>query len=478
MLNNRHVVIIGAGATGVAAFIALVRYKAVGKITLIDPLGVAVGYVYSYDDQELLCNTSVDLMSVLPLECNDLLQYLHENGQREATATDFIPRKAVGHYIRKRYNDYVSLAKEYGIETTEIIAEVEGIEKEQPNVYTVKLNHHKTVSATDVIVCTGLGKPIIPHFIAQYSGAANIYKSPYLANPLSKKITNHQQVLVLGSKLSAIDTAIMLCRDEHQVTLTSPSGELPAVRNNLIRNVNYNAELSEIARIDFCANDAKRKIENFIQSFIEKTYQIPLAQQVSQTNEVQTRLQEEIDLAKKDQVHWQKVIIPIVDILNELAMGLDKRVKDDLIAPYHHLLSRYIGAMPLKNAEKLLHYFNNNNLKFKQCQISKIDKSNEGWQVTWSNGETSYFDAIVCATGNQYPSFQITSNALNFTVNRSNEASVPDINEKLMIKFQNGFDYEHIWLIGIAAHHKVPFVNALYIAVRHANEVAKQIAGR
>ncbi|PZL85374.1 hypothetical protein CKF42_17370 [Pantoea sp. ARC270] len=107
-MNNLHVAIIGAGATGVAAFIALVRQGACKCITLLDASGPAIGQVYASQHPELLCNTSVELMSLLPPHYHDLLHYLHEHTNNEITLADFVSRKIIGDYIQDRYTRYLS----------------------------------------------------------------------------------------------------------------------------------------------------------------------------------------------------------------------------------------------------------------------------------------------------------------------------------------------------------------------------------
>ena len=52
-------------------------------------------------------------------------------------------------------------------------------------------------------------------------------------------------VLIVGTKLSAIDMALCLCKRSVFVTMISPSGELPAVRVRLYESEtkqNYNTE--------------------------------------------------------------------------------------------------------------------------------------------------------------------------------------------------------------------------------------------
>jgi len=74
--KERHLAIIGGGAAGISAFIAAIKRGASDCITIIDPHSIGRGMVYGTTDLELLCNTSVDLMSVVSDNSWDLLEYL------------------------------------------------------------------------------------------------------------------------------------------------------------------------------------------------------------------------------------------------------------------------------------------------------------------------------------------------------------------------------------------------------------------
>src|SRR5579875_1554112 len=62
---KREVVIVGAGIAGVAAFIGAVRSRSVSRVDIVDPRGVGNGIAFATTEPALLCNTSVETMSLL-----------------------------------------------------------------------------------------------------------------------------------------------------------------------------------------------------------------------------------------------------------------------------------------------------------------------------------------------------------------------------------------------------------------------------
>lgn len=74
MRRRKTVAIIGGSATAIAAFIKLVRTAAASRIDIIDPKGMADSIAFTTSQDELLCNTSVQTMSLLDDDIHDLQQ--------------------------------------------------------------------------------------------------------------------------------------------------------------------------------------------------------------------------------------------------------------------------------------------------------------------------------------------------------------------------------------------------------------------
>lgn len=100
--GRRRLAIVGGGASGVAAFVAAVRYGIAESIDLVDPVGIGAGVAFSAKHDGLLCNTSVETMSIVEDQPDDFLAYLRDVGVT-ATRDTFAPRAYVSRYLETRY---------------------------------------------------------------------------------------------------------------------------------------------------------------------------------------------------------------------------------------------------------------------------------------------------------------------------------------------------------------------------------------
>jgi uncharacterized NAD(P)/FAD-binding protein YdhS len=476
--NSSTIAIIGAGATGVAAFIAMVRYQAASKITLIDPYPASRGLAYANTDPELLCNTSVDLMSLLPLESDDLLHYLHNRGHSHITAKDLIPRQQVGIYIRDRFADHLKIAQSYGIEVTQIYDHAIRILRSGDNSYLIHTKNGHTVSASEVVVCNGYNSPIVPEVISSYVSHPSICISPYPERNLEQKLSPYHRVLILGSKLSAVDASLILCRNQHKVTMTSPSGKLPAVRTCLIRSSNDVTSFARVAAMDIDYHEPgyEQKLRKLVKSTIEMISLLPLEDQIAIDHDVISLLRKETELAKSGKTPWQYALIALVDVLNFIIKPQDRDLVREVKRNYRELLSRYLGAVPLQNAQKLLGYIEDKRLQVTAGRIASVERNGNEWLVRWQSGEQQAFDAIVCASGQHPPKFHATNDAVTFINDPSQPVLCPELTSDLAVRLPGAAKSERIWFVGIPAHISVPAVYALYIGVAQGNKVAKEIA--
>ncbi|WP_323159530.1 FAD/NAD(P)-binding protein, partial [Pseudomonas marginalis] len=66
-------------------------------------------------DNDLICNTSIDTMSVIIDEPLDFLDYLLEQGYDVEAAT-YVPRKWMGGYLSNRFDKYCAIASQSNID--------------------------------------------------------------------------------------------------------------------------------------------------------------------------------------------------------------------------------------------------------------------------------------------------------------------------------------------------------------------------
>jgi len=473
-MNNLHVAIIGAGATGVAAFIALVRQGACKRITLLDASGPAIGQVYASQHPELLCNTSVELMSLLPPHYHDLLHYLHEHTNNGITLADFVSRKIIGDYIQDRYTRYLSLAYQQGISVSFIRDAGKQVMRQPGGDYLIETRQSGTITADAVIVCTGYTHPAIPEALVSYQGDPLFFASPYPEKLMLEKIRPDSHVLIVGTRLSAIDAALVLCRQGCRVSLVSPSGDLPAVRSAVMLRPIQASRLAWLTDSAVISEQVRPDIRKWVIRLLAHASAISLREQFVAEAESIQRLRRESELARQDKTEWQYRIVGMINAINQHSHTLPEAVKHSLSA-FLRATGRYISAMPLKNAEKLLSYVDSGLLSVEKLRADSLQKSDSGWTLSNPQGEITHFDALVCATGYAPPRHSMTHNGLILADARDASAAPPRLNNHLQLHLTHRVSPESVWLAGISTHLSVPVVNALFVAVEQVNRIAQQI---
>lgn len=93
-------VIIGGGASGVAALTAYASRHPSGRVALVDPEEIGFGRAFGFVDPMLLTNTPVGVMSLDVADPHDFERYLCRRGWG-FDSDCFVPRYLVAQYCRK-----------------------------------------------------------------------------------------------------------------------------------------------------------------------------------------------------------------------------------------------------------------------------------------------------------------------------------------------------------------------------------------
>lgn len=466
----RHAVIVGGGATGVAVFITLVTSGSVATIDIIDPFPPGKSRAFSVDNLNLLCNTSVDTMSIIPSQPHDFLNYLRENGIA-ATPADFVPRIYFSQYVQDRYNSYCLQAKQHGIKHHYFYSQVKEIHKDKKRYHAI-LSDNQQLFCSDVFLCMGFGEPKVPSIIKPYTNRNNIFINPILDKNFCTSLQG-ERVLLIGTRLSAIDCALLLC-PTNQVTMTSTSGLLPAVRTRTLRPTKRLIDKKKVAQLDFSHPSFYRKMLALI---AKATYELRgrhLSKQLSHQVDPIKRLKEEVALAAVDCTDWQDMLVDIVDAVNDELMKQPHYIQQQAMKRCDVLLSRYLGAFPLENAKILLQYLENKQLALRKGLPSKLYQENNKWCVVWDNEPVQQFDVVICAAGYQNPFLQVDKTTLSCGHPINKAGCLPEVSMDQQVFFAGQTVPERIWVVGMAAYLKVPLVNAIYPAVRQAGSIGQQ----
>ncbi|WP_273795150.1 FAD/NAD(P)-binding protein [Brucella intermedia] len=476
--EQKRIAIVGGGASGIATFIAAVRQRAAATIFIVDPAPVGQRTAFSTSDDDLICNTSVDLMSVIPEARHDFLDYLTSLNY-QATPSSYVPRRLVGEYLTERYREYREIARRRGIEVIHLPWRFDTLRIEGQHRYRLLFTETfaEPLVVSDVIFCTGYDVPRVPDIMVPYQKHPTFIGSPFPEARMLAKVTGKSRVLVVGSKLSAIDAAILLCREGHQVTMLSPSGRLPTVRASCVRNDSVSWDLDYIA--SFMRHIASRSpaslnftLFRHVIRALSKNTAMPWRRQFSYAVSPAERLREEIAIAERGECQWQDMIVTFVDALNWLYVRNRDQFQGKL-SNFLEVLYPFFTAAALPNAQKLMRYIDEGRLEIKRGTLDRLDASEPDagfWLTDWGNGSQS-FDAIVNSTGYLGQTCIFNAGEIKFDTTGFRPEEVLDICLDMSATHPELHRKESIWFVGPAARARLLVSNALFVIAPLADEV-------
>ncbi|MFJ9517967.1 FAD/NAD(P)-binding protein [Kitasatospora sp. NPDC101801] len=476
---GKHAVIVGGGASGVTMFTALATAPGISSITVVDPNPIGLGTAFGTTDPLLLCNTSVDVTSLRPGGESDLLAYLAARGW-PVHRDHFVPRYLVGQYCRERYLTYRRIVEQSGVRVRHHRARGTAVGPGEGGGHTVVLDDGSRLAATDVFLCLGLDQPVVPELVRRHLGHPDLSSSPYPVRRL-RELPRTARVLVLGSKLAAIDATLVLGRPGRHVVLASPSGRLPAVRTRLSRPARPVLDPVSWRRLAPNSPDFDLAAARLVVSAVGRAGAgAALRTQTSGAAAPADRLAEELRLAESGQVPWQDAIAEIIEAINDSTSAWPVRTRTAILGRYRTLISRYISSIPARNARLLLDQFTRGTLAIAPGLPEAVTPAEDGpgWLVHWADGRTERMDHIVCAAGYHKPTLRRLPDGtllLHSDPASASAGAEPEISADLRVCDPHTGEPERIWVLGAASHPRAAIVNYLNTAARQAADVAGEL---
>ena len=472
-LSVTKVAIIGGSVTGIAAFINLVRSGASSRIDIIDPNGVANSIAFGTTDDALLCNTSVQTMSVLDDDMDDFRDYLEKQGVFVAEDA-FVPRAWVSGYLKERYTRYRDLARAKGIEHKVISSSVRSIKSLISGGYQLHLGSAETIDASDVLICTGNGGAFIPPVVSPHLASPGVFSTPYPESRLLGFFHKPSRVLVLGSRLSAIDSALLLCAAGHKVLMASPSGRLPGVRTATPRRYELGVGEVGFSQLDLESPNLNWRLLRRVAQSAKAVSGRSLREQIDRSADPVQRLRGEVALAKQGATDWQNLLVRCMDLADTKLRRAPAAVRTAALQSCWETVGRYLFAVPLQTATTLLRFIEEGLLQLTSDVPVKLEWGGR-WQAHGCHG-IEEVDAVVCATGFHKQRFHATSNGLELLVDPYAPCTPPHVSANLQISLLGSSRAERIWMLGVASYLAAPMVNSVYQSVRQASEVVLMLS--
>ncbi|MCC3779994.1 hypothetical protein, partial [Streptomyces sp. UNOB3_S3] len=287
-------------------------------------------------------------------------------------------------------------------------------------------------------------------------------------------------VLVLGTRQSAIDACLLLCRDGHRVTMTSPSGVLPAVRVSLGAPVRDFPELERVARLDPDDPLLEEKVRRAVVAAVRSLDRAPLRRQSSAATDPVARLREETALVEADACAWPGAVMAAIEAVIELGARLPAARRRALLERHGWFIARYATAMTVVNARRLLAHIDSGALRLASAYPRAVAFEAGAWRVEWPGaGEPERFGHVVNATGFEQPRLYWSQDgtALHPVEPPKHSGAVDFLADDLRVRRGPGAPPERVWVVGVGTHVRIPFSNHLRNVVRQARRVAEEVAG-
>ncbi|WP_338932905.1 FAD/NAD(P)-binding protein [Streptomyces netropsis] len=491
---GRDVVIVGAGFAGTSVFLHLVRAllrpgirtrtgpaaRPVRSVQVVDPNPTGWGLAFGDSDPLLVCNSAADVNSLLADRPTDFIDYLRERGA-PPEPQDCVPRARMAEYCHDRHTDARALAIAHGIEVRHVRDTAVSVSAGAGG-HRVRLRGGQEITGDEVVVCTGVHHPRVPDGFADFPGHPRYLDSPYPAGRIRGGLPPGSRVLVLGTHQSAVDAALLLCRDGHRTTMASPSGLLPAVRRSLAAPVRDFPPLEGIARLDPADPRLEAKVTRCAVEAVRLLDRRPLRAQTSTAADPVRRLREETALVEAGACAWPGVVVPLLEGVIALSAGLPAARRRALIAHFAWFVDRYATALTVVNARRLLDHFETGALRMAPAYPRAVSFDDDAWRVQWPQrspgGSRASFDYVVNATGFRPPElcWDTDGKAVHLGGVPGPAVAVDGLEADLRLRLRPGTEPEHIWVVGVGTHLRIPFSNHLRNVVRQARQVADEIS--
>ncbi|KNB52358.1 hypothetical protein AC230_12590 [Streptomyces caatingaensis] len=474
------VVIVGAGVAGTGVFRHLVDAlreapgrPPVGAIVVADPSPAGRGLAFGEDEPLLMCNSAADANSLLPDRPHDFVGHLRGRGWTGAPDS-CVPRARMADYCHDLWTRARELAEERGVAVRHVRASVRSVRLgPRPAVL---LDTGERVAADDVVVATGVHRPRVPDGFAEFTAHPRYLDSPYPAARLRARLGTGRRVLVLGTRQSAVDAALLLCRDGHRTTMTSRSGVLPAVRTSLHAPPRAFPPLERLARLDAADPLLEERMTRHVVEAVRLLGNAPLRRQTSRAADPVRRLAEETALAEAGACAWAGVAAAVIEAFTAFADGLPLERRRALTDRFAWFVDRYVTALAAVNARRLLDQLRSGSLELAPSYPRSAAFDDGAWRVVWPDATASTFDHVVNATGFEPPELWWADDGNELRLTPSAGAPVRHLTPSLRVRRAPGAPPERVWVAGVGTHPRIPFANHLRTVARQTRAVARDVA--
>lgn len=502
----QHLVIIGAGASGVFTLAKIIDLKmdednfSPLKIMIIEKTAAyGCGLAYRLSHPSNILNTAAGLLSEMGSEQNfslhnhsSFLKWVCENPEKwqeyypelapeKINQNSYLPRGLMGLYLRHLLIFYQEAGKRYNTDAQIVQDEVLSLQSLEEN-WIVQGKENPLILTRYVVLAIGgsLKNPF-----KQFANNENYLANPWPDLERLASFLKNKTVGVMGTKLSALDTLAIFQKHHYQGTvyLCSRSGRLPSIKNihhdyqpKILTKTVLSALIADPARAlrvqDFL-NLLKAELEYTQQTSIawDKIFTIPPFSLRKFTYQMR--------LVHSPKLSWQSILAAL-DVETIFAWKhLSSMEKHLFYRQFFSIWDHYRFSIPLETAKNIETLIRQKKLiicaqvttpKFIQGQYRF-----EAWNCHSQNKEHFATDVLINATGIAY---DVTTTAMPLLQNLLEKNIVhPHAFGGIEVDFATFAvkNAQHVFAIGDLTRGSHLLTNSYLICVKQASVVALQL---
>jgi uncharacterized NAD(P)/FAD-binding protein YdhS len=240
MTKHFNIAIVGGGFSGTMLAVQLLRRDPYLRVAVIDKSSApGLGLAYSTDDPNHLLNVPAENMSAFPDEPDHLVRWTRSNYDPGFRPENFLPRKVYGQYVASllqaataRSGNRLSWLRDQVVSLTP-----------QGEHLVLHLSEGQRVQAKTVVLALGNSAPPNLNIPGLSAGARRYASTAWLPSALGG-LTEHENVLLIGSGLTSVDMAISLHGRgfKGKIFIVSRRGLLPQTHRQAQTRPDFSAE--------------------------------------------------------------------------------------------------------------------------------------------------------------------------------------------------------------------------------------------
>jgi uncharacterized NAD(P)/FAD-binding protein YdhS len=219
-----HVAIVGGGFSGTLQAINLLRHEG-PRATLIDRAGAGTGVAYGSAHPSHLLNVRAGNMSAFPDEPDHFVRWLAARGESDGAAA-FAPRLVYGEYLRQLLDEARTRA---GRRLTVVEGDTVDVTTDDEQGVAVVMADGSRIAADAAVIAVGNLPPHLPTGLAPDTLDDDRFWADPWRPGLADGLGEDDEVLLIGTGLTAIDVALMLAANgfRGRITALSRRGLVP-----------------------------------------------------------------------------------------------------------------------------------------------------------------------------------------------------------------------------------------------------------